>query len=108
LPGEAYSVQHFLTDQDFQTLAKEVVLALGDSAGEEGFGMDQQARQVGIELSRVHCLWEHLGRQRLHSVQLLQDPTGSQEGHSQGVRCSGQSPAPEGLPAPAETAYFSS
>jgi hypothetical protein len=83
-------------------------LALGDSAGEEGFGMDQQPGQVGIELARVHWLWEHLGRQRLHSVQLLQDPTGSQGGHSQGVICSGRSPAPEGLPAPVETAYFSS
>jgi len=89
LPGEAYSVQRFLRDQDFQTLAKEVVLALGDGAGEEGFGMDQQPGQVGIELARVHWLWEHLGRQRLHSVQLLQDPTGSQGGHSQGVIWSG-------------------
>jgi len=89
-------------------LAKEVVLALGDLAGEEGFGMDQQPGQVGIELARVHWLWVHLGRQRLHSVQLLQDPTGSQGGHSQAVVCSRQSAAPEGLPAPAETAYFSS
>jgi len=45
--------------------------------GEEGFGMDQQPGQVGIVLARVHWLWEHLGRQHLHSVQLLQDPTGS-------------------------------
>ena len=70
--------------------------------------MDQQPGQVGIELPRVHWLWEHLGHQRLHCVQLLQDPTGSQEGHSQGVICLGRSPAPEGLPAPAETGYFSS
>jgi len=70
--------------------------------------MDQQPGQVGIELARVHWLWEHLGRQHLHSVQLLQDPTGSQGGHPQGVISSGRSPAPEGLPAPAETAYFSS
>jgi len=69
-----------------QTLAKEVVLALGDSAGEEGFAMDQEPGQVGIELARVHWLW----------------------GHSLGVICSGRSPGPEGLPAPAETAYFSS
>jgi len=70
--------------------------------------MAQQSGQVGIELARVHWLWEHLGRQRLHSVQLLQGPTGSQGGHLQGVICSGRSPAPEGLPAPAEMAYFSS
>jgi len=81
-------VLRFLTDQDFQTLAKEVVLALGDSAGEEGFGMDQQPGQVRIELAQMHWLWEHLGHQCLHSVQLLQDPTGSQGGHSQGVICS--------------------
>ena len=76
--------------------------------GEEGFGMDQQHGQVGIGLARVHWLWEHLGHQRLYCVQLLQDPTGSQGGHSQRVICSGRSPAPEALPAPAETAYFSS
>jgi len=101
-------VQRFLTDLDFQTLAKEVVLALGDSAGEERFGMEEPPGQVGIELAWVHWLWEHLGRQRLHSVQLLQDSTGFQGGYSQGVLCSGLSTAPEGLPAPAETAYFSS
>jgi len=94
--------------QDFQTLAKEVVLALGDSAREKGFGIDQHPGQVGIDLARVHSLWEHLGCQPLHSVQLLQDPTGFQGGHSQGVICSGRSPVPEGLPAPSETAYFSS
>jgi len=33
-------------DQDFQVLGKEVVLALGDSVGEEGFGMEQQPGQV--------------------------------------------------------------
>jgi len=49
-------------DKDFQKLANEVVLALGDSAGKEGFVMDQQPGQVGIELARVHWLWEHLGR----------------------------------------------
>jgi len=70
--------------------------------------MDQQPGQVGIELAWVHWLWENLGRQRLHSVQLLPNHTGSQGGHSQGVICSGRLPAPEGLPAPAETAYFSS
>jgi len=95
-------------DQDFQMLAKEVVLALGDWEGEEEFGMDQQPGQVGIELARVHWLWEHWGPRRLHSVQLLQDLTDFQGGHSQGVICSGRSPAPEGLPVPAETAYFSS
>jgi len=108
LPGEAYSVQRFLTDQDFLTLAKEVILALRDSAGEEGFGMDQQPGQVGIELARVHWLGEPLGRQHLHSVRLLPEPTGSQGGHSQGVISSGRSRAPEGLRAAAETAYFSS
>ena len=76
--------------------------------GEEGFGIDQQPGQVRIELAPVHWLWEHLGRQRLHSVQRLQDPTGSQRGHSQGVICSKPLPAPEGLPALAEIAYFSS
>jgi len=101
-------VQRFLTDQHFQTLAKEVVLALGDSAGEEGFSMDQQPGQVRIQLAWVHWLWEHLVRQCLHSVQLLQDPTGSQVGHWQGVICWGRSPAPEGHPPHAETAYFSS
>jgi len=70
--------------------------------------MHQQPGQVRIELARVHWLWEHLGRQHLDSVQLLQDHTGSQGGDSQGVICSGQSPTPERLPAPAETAYFSS
>ena len=104
----------FLTDQHLQTLSREVDLALGDSAGEAGFDFltDQHlqtlSREVGIELARVHWLWEHLGRQPLHSVQLLQDPTSSQGGHSQGVICSGRSPAPERLPAPAETADFSS
>jgi len=83
-------------------------LALGHSAGDEGFGMDQQPGQVGIELARVDWLWEHLGCQRLHSVQPFQDPTGSQRGHSHRVICSGRSPAPEGLLAPTETAYFSS
>jgi len=76
-------------DQDFQRLAKEVVLALGDSAGAEGFGKDQHPGQVGIELARVHWLGEHFGPQHLHSVQRLQDPTGSQGVHSQGVICSG-------------------
>jgi len=70
--------------------------------------MDQQPGQVGIELTQVHWLWAHLGRQRLRSVQLLQDPSGCQGGHSQAVIYSGRSPAPEELPAPAETAYFSS
>ena len=89
-------------------LAMQVVLALGDSAGEEGSGIYQQPGQVGIELALVHWLWGHLGRQRLHSVQLLQDPTGSQGQHSRRVICSGRSLAPEGLPAPVEMAYFSS
>jgi len=70
--------------------------------------MDQKPGQVEIELARVHWGWEQLGRHRLHSVQLLQDATGSQGGHSQGVICSGRSRGPEGLPAPAEMAYFSS
>jgi len=61
IAGEAYSVQHFLKDPDFQTLANEVVLARGDLAGEEGFGMDQQPGQVGIDLARVHWLWELWG-----------------------------------------------
>ena len=47
-------MQRFLTDQDFQMLANEVGLALGDSVGEEGFGMDQQPGKVGIDLARVH------------------------------------------------------
>jgi len=69
--------------------------------------MDQQPGQVGIELARVHWPWEHLGHQHRHSVQLLQDPTGSQGGDLQGVICLRRSLAPEGLPTPAETAYLS-
>jgi len=41
--------------QDCQRLAKEVGLAFKDSAGEEGFGMDQQpSQEVGFELTRVY------------------------------------------------------
>jgi len=69
--------------------------------------MDQQPGQVGIELPQVHWRWEHLGHQRLHCVQLLQDPTSSQGGLSQRVIYSGRARAQERLPAPAEMAYFS-
>jgi len=58
--------------------------------------MEQQPEQVGIELARVDWLWEHLGRQRQHSVPLFQVPTGSQGGYSQGVICLGHSPELEG------------
>jgi len=87
---------------------RKLYFALGDSAGEEVFGMDHHPGQVGIEQARVHWLFEHLGRQRLHSVQQVQDPRGSHGGHSQGVICSARSSAPEGPPAPVVTAYFSS
>jgi len=96
-------------DQDFQRLAKEVGLTLGDSAGEEGFGMDQQpGQEVGFELAWVYWLVEYLGAQRLHSAQLLQDPTGSWGGDLQGVTCPGLRPALEGPRAPVKMAYLAS
>jgi len=87
-------------DQEFQRLAKEVGLALGDSAGEKGFGIDQQpGQEVGFELAWVHWLVEHLGAQRLHSAQLLQDRTGSRGGAFAGSDMSGTLTCPGGTPA---------
>ena len=81
LGEEAHSAAHFLTDKDSQRLATEVGLALGDLAGEEGFGMDQQpGQEVGFELAQAHWLVEHLGADCRDSAQLLQDSTGSRGG----------------------------
>jgi len=72
LGEEAHSAQHFLTDQAFHRQAKEVELALGDSAEEVGFGMHQQPKQeVGFELAWLDGLVGHLGTQCLHFAQLV-------------------------------------
>jgi len=94
-------------DQDFQRLAKEVGLDLGDLAVEKGLGMNQQPEhEVGFELPQMYWLVEHLGAESQHSEQLVEDPTGSRGPHLQEVTCPGLRPALEGFLTAVETAYF--